>query len=120
VCAARAAQTSRRVTARHRIPDSLAQVEIGADGLAANAGGEQAIRHTPSGPLGFNGTNFFLMREAAKRNPNITLYGLPWSMPGWFSGRDALGHDQANLAADWCDGVREVRHVFVRAPRYAP
>jgi hypothetical protein len=88
-----------------------AQVEIGADGLAANAGGEQAIRHTPSGPLGFNGTNFFLMREAAKRNPNITLYGLPWSMPGWFSGRDALGHDQANLAADWCDGVREVRNL---------
>jgi len=84
--------------------------------LAANAGGEQAIRHTPSGSLVFNGTNFFLMREAAKRNPNITLYGLPWSMPGWFSGRDALGHDQANLAADWCDGVREVRPVFVRVP----
>jgi len=61
-----------------------AQVEIGADGLAANAGGEQAIRHTPSGSLVFNGTNFFLMREAAKRNPNISLYGLPWSMPGWF------------------------------------
>jgi hypothetical protein len=41
-------------------------------------------------------------------------------MPGWFSARDALGHDQANLAADWCDGVREVRLVFVRAPRYVP
>ena len=58
-----------------RVTHTNTQVEIGADGLAANAGGEPAIRHTRGGPLVYNGTNFFLMREAVKRNPNITLYG---------------------------------------------
>lgn len=85
----------------------ILKVEIGADGLAANAGGEPAVRHTKGGPLRYNGTNFFLMREAVKRNRNITLYGLSWSFPGWFAGRNALGVDQAEYSADWVDGVRE-------------
>ena len=55
----------------------------------------------------YNGTNFFLMREAVKRNPNITLYALSWSFPGWFAGRNALGVDQAEYSADWVDGVRK-------------
>ena len=85
----------------------ILKVELGADGFAANAGGEPAIRHSKSGPLAFNGTNFFLMREAVKRNRNITLYALSWSFPGWFAGRNALGIDQAEYSADWVDGVRE-------------
>ena len=85
----------------------ILKVELGADGFAANAGGEPAIRHRKGGPLAFNGTNFFLMREAVKRNPNITLYALSWSFPGWFTGRNALGIDQAAYSADWVDGVRE-------------
>ena len=85
----------------------ILKVELGADGAAANAGGEPAIRHTRTGALQFNGTNFFLMREAVKRNPNITLYCLSWSFPGWFSGRNALGQDQADYTTDWVDGVRE-------------
>lgn len=85
----------------------ILKVEIGGDGLAANAGTEPAIRHTPQGPLDYNGTNFFLMRAAVARNPNITLYGLSWSFPGWFRNRTALGEDQASYDADWVDGVRQ-------------
>ena len=29
------------------------------------------------------GYEFWLMREARRRNPDIVLYGLPWSWPGW-------------------------------------
>lgn len=29
------------------------------------------------------GYEFWLMKEAVKRNPNITLYGLPWGFAGW-------------------------------------
>ena len=29
------------------------------------------------------GYEWGLMKEATKRNPNITLYGLPWAWPGW-------------------------------------
>ncbi|XP_068398035.1 galactocerebrosidase isoform X2 [Eschrichtius robustus] len=31
----------------------------------------------------FRGYEWWLMKEAKKRNPNITLMGLPWSFPGW-------------------------------------
>ncbi|KAM5240699.1 galactocerebrosidase isoform 2-T5 [Hipposideros larvatus] len=31
----------------------------------------------------FRGYEWWLMTEAKKRNPNITLIGLPWSFPGW-------------------------------------
>jgi galactosylceramidase len=82
-------------------------VEIGADGFAANAGGEPAIRHFRGGPLIFNGTNFFLMREAVARNPSITLYGLSWSFPGWYRDREVLGQEQAEHSCDWLDGVRQ-------------
>jgi galactosylceramidase len=84
----------------------ILKVEIGADGLAANAGGEPAVRHTPDGPPCYNGTNFFLMREAARRNPRIVLVGLSWSLPGWFEGRSAFTTAQAEYTASWCDGVQ--------------
>ena len=29
------------------------------------------------------GYEWGLMKEATKRNPNITLYGLPWAWPAW-------------------------------------
>ncbi|KAK2495540.1 hypothetical protein MC885_002208 [Smutsia gigantea] len=31
----------------------------------------------------FRGYEWWLMKEAKKRNPNITLMALPWSFPGW-------------------------------------
>uniref|UniRef100_A0A8C0PPX3 Galactocerebrosidase n=1 Tax=Canis lupus familiaris TaxID=9615 RepID=A0A8C0PPX3_CANLF len=31
----------------------------------------------------FRGYEWWLMKEAKKRNPNIILMGLPWSFPGW-------------------------------------
>jgi hypothetical protein len=80
-------------------------------GSWATQGGEPAIRHEKHGPLQFNGTNFFLMREAIKRNRNITLYGLSWSFPGWFAARNALSTDQAEYSADWVDGVRQLGHT---------
>lgn len=29
------------------------------------------------------GYEWWLMKEAKKRNPNITIYGLSWGVPGW-------------------------------------
>ena len=29
------------------------------------------------------GYEWWLMKEAKKRNPDIKLYGLPWAYPGW-------------------------------------
>jgi hypothetical protein len=39
-----------------------------------------------NGTLPLRATNsyeWFMMIEAVKRNPNITVYGLPWSFPSW-------------------------------------
>ena len=78
-----------------RILFTVVWVHCDDHGSWATQGGEPAIRHEKHGPLQFNGTNFFLMREAIKRNRNITLYGLSWSFPGWFAARNALSTDQA-------------------------
>jgi hypothetical protein len=47
------------------------------------------------------------MREAVARNPTIELFGLSWSLPGWFTNRTRYGADQAEYTATWVDGVRQ-------------
>jgi hypothetical protein len=57
-------------------------VEIGGDAQSTD-GSEPSHMHTPTETPNFQrGYEWWLMTEAKKRNPDIVLYGLPWSFPG--------------------------------------
>ncbi|ELU00545.1 hypothetical protein CAPTEDRAFT_162182 [Capitella teleta] len=60
----------------------ILKVEIGGDGQSTD-GTESSHMHEPWDENYERGYEWWLMVEAKKRNPNIKLYGLPWSFPGW-------------------------------------
>ena len=63
----------------------ILKVEIGGEGQSTD-GSEASHWRDPSAAPSFDrGYEWWLMSEAKKRNPNITLYGLPWTWPRWVS-----------------------------------
>ncbi len=57
------------------------------------------------------GYEWWLMKEAKLRNPDIKLYGLPWAFPGWV-GSAGDPYSTPNKTADyvtkWVDGAKKV------------
>ena len=68
------------------------KVEIGAD-VNSTDGSEPSYAHTPTNWNFTRGYEWWLMKEARKRNPNIVLDSLAWGAPGWvgkfYSGKTA-------------------------------
>ena len=64
------------------------KVEIGAD-VNSTDGSEPSFMRTPTDYDSTRGYEWWLMKEAQKRNPNIILEVLPWGAPGWV-GKDSL------------------------------
>nr|XP_035961925.1 galactocerebrosidase isoform X4 [Halichoerus grypus] len=60
----------------------ILKVEIGGDGQTTD-GTEPSHMHYALDENYFRGYEWWLMKEAKKRNPNIILMALPWSFPGW-------------------------------------
>nr|XP_020041477.1 galactocerebrosidase isoform X2 [Castor canadensis] len=60
----------------------ILKVEIGGDGQTTD-GTEPSHMHYTLDENYFRGYEWWLMKEAKKRNPNIILMALPWSFPGW-------------------------------------
>ncbi|XP_069884515.1 galactocerebrosidase isoform X1 [Dipodomys merriami] len=60
----------------------ILKVEIGGDGQTTD-GTEPSHMHYTLDENYFRGYEWWLMKEAKKRNPDIILMGLPWSFPGW-------------------------------------
>ncbi|XP_030626574.1 galactocerebrosidase [Chanos chanos] len=60
----------------------ILKVEIGGDAQTTD-GTEPSHMHTEGDENYFRGYEWWLMKEAKKRNPEITLIGLPWAFPGW-------------------------------------
>jgi len=60
----------------------MLKVEIGGD-ADSTEGSEPSHMHTKEKMDFSRGYEFWIMKEAKKRNPDILLYGLPWAFPGW-------------------------------------
>lgn len=60
----------------------ILKVEIGGDAQTTD-GTEPSHMHNETEENYFRGYEWWLMKEAKKRNPNIILIGLPWAFPGW-------------------------------------
>jgi hypothetical protein len=102
----------------------IIKLEIGGQGDSTT--GTESTHEPRPGVFDFHsGYEWFMMTEAVKRNPNITVYGLPWSFPSWlYSGTNhtACGQDwvgcvngskAAAYIAEWAAGAKRVHGVHV-------
>ena len=60
----------------------ILKVEVGGD-TDATEGAEPSHMHASGDEDYTRGYEWWLMKEARARNPDIKLYGLPWGWPGW-------------------------------------
>ncbi|KAH9500106.1 hypothetical protein Btru_076607 [Bulinus truncatus] len=90
----------------------ILKVEIGGDAQASDAT-EASHMHVEWEADYNRGYEWWLMKEAKLRNPNIKLYGLPWAFPGWLGNGTQSpyidNHKLANYIYKWIRGA-EVYH----------
>ncbi|XP_067894824.1 galactocerebrosidase isoform X2 [Heterodontus francisci] len=87
----------------------ILKVEIGGDAQTTD-GTEPSHMHYENDKNYFRGYEWWLMKEAKKRNPNITLIGLPWAFPGWIGCGDNWPYTcpdrTAYYVASWIHGAK--------------
>jgi galactosylceramidase len=54
------------------------------------------------------GYTWWVLGEAKKRNPKLTLDGAAWSAPGWIGNGDFWSQDAADYYVKWLQGLRTV------------
>lgn len=80
----------------------LLKVEIGGDTNTTD-GSESSHEHV-SGQVNCNaGYEWWLMEEAVRRNPHITLGALAWGAPGWLGDGEYYSQDTIDYFIDWLD-----------------
>ena len=79
----------------------ILKVEIGGDTHSSN-GAEPSHMRAPGQVDCNRGYEWALMKEAKKRNPDISLYGLAWGAPGWFRG-GYWSEDSIDYFIKWLD-----------------
>lgn len=101
---------------------SVLKVEIGGGAFTSN-GAEASHAYTDEDTASNRferGYEMWLMREARRRNPDIALYGLPWSWPAWVGGsKGGGGSPWTNLSrpagyiVDWVRGAKEQHNLTI-------
>ena len=80
----------------------ILKLEIGGDANSTD-GSEPSVEHT-RGAVNCNaGYEFWLAGEAKRRNPNLKLYGLAWTAPGWIGGGKFWSQDMIDYLMMWLD-----------------
>ena len=85
-------------------------VEIPGDGNSTQ-GSMPSHRHTRADVDYGRGYTWWVLREAKRRNPALTLDGAAWSAPGWIDdgGRhEFFSPDGADYYVSWLKGLRDV------------
>lgn len=82
------------------------KVEIGGDANSSN-GSEASHRHTRDERDLDRGYEWWLMTEAKRRNPNIVLSALEWSVPGWIGDGSYFSQDNIDYIMDFLKGARQ-------------
>uniref|UniRef100_A0A673KG89 Galactocerebrosidase n=1 Tax=Sinocyclocheilus rhinocerous TaxID=307959 RepID=A0A673KG89_9TELE len=67
--------------------------------------------------LHLEGYEWWLMKEAKKRNPNITLIGLPWAFPGWVGNGENWPYSFPDITASyvvsWILGAKQYHDLDI-------
>jgi len=94
------------------------KVEIGGDSQSTD-GTETSHMHTADSVDYNSGYEWWLLKEAKKRNPEIKTYGLPWAYPGWVGGPEQSGspfkHPEltSKYILKWLEGARDVYGIDI-------
>ncbi len=87
------------------------KVEVGAD-VNSTDGAEPSHMRSRKDHNYTRGYEWWLMREARRRNPSIVLDTLPWGAPGWVGGGHLYSKDMAGYMADFIAGA-EAQHLHI-------
>jgi galactosylceramidase len=101
----------------------MLKVELGGD-TDATEGAEPSHMHYEGDPGNYErGYEWWLMKEAKARNPDIKLYGLPWGWPGWLDpsatadkkATNAFANPTvtANYTLQWLLGAKRVHNLDI-------
>ncbi|XP_007255486.2 galactocerebrosidase [Astyanax mexicanus] len=94
----------------------ILKVEIGGDAQTTD-GTEPSHMHSEKDENYFRGYEWWLMKEAKKRNPNITLIGLPWAFPGWIGNGTNWPYTfpdiTANYVVSWVIGAKHYHDLDI-------
>lgn len=89
------------------------KVEIGGD-VNSTCGTEPSHRRTRDERPDFTrGYEWWLMREAKRRNPDIALDVLQWGAPGWIGGGRFYSQDNADFVAEFIRGADSVHGLKI-------
>jgi galactosylceramidase len=83
---------------------SALYVEIPGDGTTQ--GTEPSHMHWRGDENYYRGYEWWLMSEAKKRNPAITLDGVAWSCPGWVGTNHFWSQDMCDYYVKWIQGLK--------------
>ncbi|KAI2651722.1 Galactocerebrosidase [Labeo rohita] len=94
----------------------ILKVEIGGDAQTTDGTEPSHMRCKDDGNF-FRGYEWWLMKEAKKRNPNIKLIGLPWAFPGWIGAGTQWPYFFPNITADyvvtWINGAKQHHNLDI-------
>ncbi|XP_033098878.1 galactocerebrosidase-like [Anneissia japonica] len=94
----------------------ILKVEIGGDAQSTD-GTESSHMHSPDDENYQRGYEWWLMKEAKKRNPSIKLYGLPWAFPGWIGNDKGSPYSNITMTANyilkWMNGAQKYHGLFI-------
>ncbi|XP_026147349.1 galactocerebrosidase [Carassius auratus] len=94
----------------------ILKVEIGGDSQTTD-GTEPSHMHSKDDHNFFRGYEWWLMKEAKKRNPDIKLIGLPWAFPGWVGVGTQWPYFFPNVTADyvvtWISGAKQHHNLDI-------
>lgn len=94
----------------------ILKVEIGGDAQSTD-GTEPSHMHYENDENYFRGYEWWLMKEAKRRNPNITLIALPWAFPGWVGNGNNWPYDFPDITASyvvkWILGAKQYHDLDI-------
>jgi galactosylceramidase len=89
-------------------------VEVPGDGNSTQ-GSELSHMHTKDDLNCSRGYEWWLMREAKKRNPDLTLDACAWGCPGWVGNGNFWSQDMCDYYTKWIQGLKTVHGLNLDA-----
>lgn len=89
-------------------------VEVPGDGNSTQ-GSEASHMHSRVDENYYRGYEWWLMREAKKRNPSITLDANAWGCPKWVGDNNFWSQDMCDYYVKWIKGLKNVHGLELNA-----
>jgi len=89
-------------------------VEVPGDGNSTQ-GSEPSHMHARGDLDCYRGYEWWIMREAKRRNPAITLDACAWSAPGWIGNGSFWSQDMADYYVKWIQGLKSAHGLDLDA-----